>query len=260
MLWTMFRNACSSSPQLINHWANLWSLYWQVQWPCLPICCLIEGKITSSTALKMLLRMTFPGWGMLHSLQMKYFQWKLYQRNFNQWARVNRDSYKPRNEHSARHEDRRDNKSQSRSFCPYHKSSATSSSATSSSTNNRAKGCFSSRPFRGRGGRRKWLLSARRTFVHILAGMGSKECTSKGGDHFEGGLLSEFQISTSIDKLSCNKEQVFEPGETTVFDKGGLSNDQQKSNNSSSKLKRSHPWDFTVGCFLSPYQEWNGDQ
>ena len=56
--------------------------------------------------------------------------------------------------------------------------------------------------------------------------MGSKECTSKGGDHFEGGLLSESQSQTSFDKVSCNKEQVFEPGETTVFDKGGLSNDK----------------------------------
>ena len=65
--------------------------------------------------------------------------------------------------------------------------------------------------------------------------MESKECTSKGGDHFEGGLLSDFQSQTSIDKVSCNNEQVFEPGETTVFDKGGLSNDRQKSDNSSSK-------------------------
>ena len=78
------------------------------------------------------------------------------QRNFIQWAHVNRDSYKPRKEHSARHEDRRDNnKSQSRSFHPYHESSATSSSATSSTTSNRGRGSFSSRPFRGRGGRRK---------------------------------------------------------------------------------------------------------
>ena len=38
------------------------------------------------------------------------------QRNFIQWAHVNRDSYKPRKEHSARHEDRRDNKSQSGLF------------------------------------------------------------------------------------------------------------------------------------------------
>ena len=61
--------------------------------------------------------------------------------------------------------------------------------------------------------------------VQFLAFMRSKECSSKGSDHFEGGLLSEFQISTSFDKLSCNKEQVFGPGETTVFDKGSLSND-----------------------------------
>ena len=65
--------------------------------------------------------------------------------------------------------------------------------------------------------------------------MGSQESSSKGSDHFEGGLLSEFQKSTSIDKLSCNKEQIFEPGEARVFDKGGLSNDRQKSDNSSSK-------------------------
>ena len=77
------------------------------------------------------------------------------QRNFIQWAHVSRDSYKARKEHSARHEDRRVNKSQSRSFRPYHESSATSSSATSSTTSNRGRGSFSSRPFRGRGGRRK---------------------------------------------------------------------------------------------------------
>ena len=47
--------------------------------------------------------------------------------------------------------------------------------------------------------------------------MGSQESTSKGGDHFEGGLLSKFQTETSIDKGSCNKEQIFEPGETTVL-------------------------------------------
>ena len=72
------------------------------------------------------------------------------QRNFIQWAHVNRDSYKPRKEHSARHEDNRDNKSQGRYFCPYHESSATSSSATSSTTSNRGRGSFSSRHFRGR--------------------------------------------------------------------------------------------------------------
>ena len=66
--------------------------------------------------------------------------------------------------------------------------------------------------------------------------MGSKECTSKGGVYFEGGLLSEFQIQTSIDKVSCNKEQVFEPGETTVFDKGSLSNDRQKAITSIQKV------------------------
>ena len=78
------------------------------------------------------------------------------QRNFIQWPHVNRDSYKPRKEHSARHKDRRDNnKSLSRSFRPYHESSATSSSANSSTTSNRGRGSFSSRPFRGRGGRRK---------------------------------------------------------------------------------------------------------
>ena len=77
------------------------------------------------------------------------------QRNFIQWVHVNRDSYKSRKEHPARHDDRRDNKSQNRSFRPYHESSATNSSATSSSTSNRDRGSFSSRPFRGRGGRRK---------------------------------------------------------------------------------------------------------
>ena len=65
--------------------------------------------------------------------------------------------------------------------------------------------------------------------------MGGQESSSKCGDHFEGGLLSEFQKSTSIDKLSCNKEQIFEPGEARVFDKGCLSNDRQKGDNSSSK-------------------------
>ena len=53
------------------------------------------------------------------------------------------------------------------------------------------------------------------------------------------------------------KEQVFEPGEAKVFDKGGLSNDRQKSNNSSSKDH--FPGIFTVGCFLSQNQERNGD-
>ena len=66
----------------------------------------------------------------------------------------------------------------------------------------------------------------RKLSVQFLAGMGNEECTSNGCDHFEGGLLSEFQNSTSIDKLSCNKEQIFEPGEARVFDKGGLSNDR----------------------------------
>ena len=65
--------------------------------------------------------------------------------------------------------------------------------------------------------------------------MGSQEGTSKGSDHFEGWLLSKFQAKTSIDKDSFNKEQIFEPRETAVFDKGGLSNDRQKSDNSSSK-------------------------
>ena len=46
----------------------------------------------------------------------------------------------------------------------------------------------------------------RKPSVQFLAGMGSQESSSKGGDHFEGGLLSEFQKSTSIDKLSCNKD------------------------------------------------------
>ena len=77
------------------------------------------------------------------------------QRNFIQWAHVNRESYKPRKEHSTRHDDRRDTKPQNRSFRPYHDSSATSSSASSSTTSNRGRGSFSSRPFRGRGGRRK---------------------------------------------------------------------------------------------------------
>ena len=75
----------------------------------------------------------------------------------------------------------------------------------------------------------------RRPSLQFLAGMGDQKSSSKGCDHFEGGLLSEFHKSTSIDKGSCNKEQVFEPGEATVFDKGGLSNDRQKSDNSSSK-------------------------
>ena len=75
----------------------------------------------------------------------------------------------------------------------------------------------------------------RKPSVQFLAGMGSQESSSKGSDHFEGRLLSEFQKSTSIDKLSYNKEQIFEPGEARVFDKGGLSNDRQKSDNSSSK-------------------------
>ena len=75
----------------------------------------------------------------------------------------------------------------------------------------------------------------RKPSVQFLAGMGSQESSSKGGDHFEGGLLSEFQKSTSIDKLSCNEEQIFEPGEARVFDKGCLSNDREKSDNSSSK-------------------------
>ena len=75
----------------------------------------------------------------------------------------------------------------------------------------------------------------RRPSVQFLAGMGDQKSSSKGCDHFEGGLLSEFQKSTSIDKLSCNKEQVFELGEIGIFDKGGLSNDRQKSDNSCSK-------------------------
>ena len=53
--------------------------------------------------------------------------------------------------------------------------------------------------------------------VQFVAGMGNQECSSKGCDHFEGGLLSEFQKSASIDKLSCNKKQVFQPGETRVL-------------------------------------------
>ena len=77
------------------------------------------------------------------------------QRNFIRWAHVNRESYKPRKEHSTRHDDRRDSKPQNRSFRPYHESSATSSSAATSTASNRGRGSFSSRPFRGRGGRRK---------------------------------------------------------------------------------------------------------
>ena len=69
----------------------------------------------------------------------------------------------------------------------------------------------------------------RKPSIQFLAGMGSKECTSKDCNYFKEGLLSEFQISISIDKLSCNKEQVFRSGETTVFDKVGLSNDRQKA-------------------------------
>ena len=38
------------------------------------------------------------------------------QRNFIQWAHVNRDCYKPRKEHTARHEDKRDNRSQTGLF------------------------------------------------------------------------------------------------------------------------------------------------
>ena len=77
------------------------------------------------------------------------------QRNFIQWAHVNRESYKPRKEHCTRHDDRRDTKPQNRSFRSYHDSSATSSSASSSTTSNRGRGSFSSRPFKGRGDRRK---------------------------------------------------------------------------------------------------------
>ena len=65
--------------------------------------------------------------------------------------------------------------------------------------------------------------------------MGSQESTSKGGNNFEGGLLPKFHIKSSIDQGSCDKEQIFEPGETRVFDKGGLSNDRQKGDYSSSK-------------------------
>ena len=43
----------------------------------------------------------------------------------------------------------------------------------------------------------------RKLSVQFLPGMGNQKSSSKGGDHFEGGLLSEFQKSTSIrDKLT----------------------------------------------------------
>ena len=81
------------------------------------------------------------------------------QKNFIQWSHVNRDSRSrdSRKEHSSRHKKKRDNRSQNRSFQPYHDNSSTTSakSNVSSSAGNRGRGSYSSRPFRGRGGRRK---------------------------------------------------------------------------------------------------------
>ena len=81
------------------------------------------------------------------------------QKNFIQWSHVNRDSRSrdSRKEHTSRHEDKRDNRSQNRSFRPYHDNSSSTStkSSVSSSVRNRGRGSYSSRPFRGRGGRRK---------------------------------------------------------------------------------------------------------
>ena len=161
------------------------------------------------------------------------------QRNFIQWTHVNRDfgSRDSRKEHTSRHEEKRDNRPQNRSFRPYHDNSSSTSTKgnASSSAGNRGTGSYSSRPFRGRGGRRKPLSVPRKPSVQFLAGMGNQKSSSKGCDHYEGGLLSKFQKSISIDILSCNKDKISEPGETRIFDKGGLSNDQQKNDNSSSK-------------------------
>ena len=81
------------------------------------------------------------------------------QKNFIQWSHVNRESRgrDSRKEHTARHEEKRDSRSQNRSFRPYHENSSTTSarSNSSSATGNRGRGSYSSRPFRGRGGRRK---------------------------------------------------------------------------------------------------------
>ena len=81
------------------------------------------------------------------------------QKNFIQWSHVNRESRSrdSRKEHTARHEEKRDSRSQNRSFRPYHDNSSTTSakSNSSSATGNRERGSYSSRPFRGRGGRRK---------------------------------------------------------------------------------------------------------
>ena len=81
------------------------------------------------------------------------------QRNFIQWFNMNRDSRnrESREKHTPRHEEKRDNRSKNRSFRPYHDSTSSSStkSSTSSSVGNRGRGSYSSRPFRGRGGRRK---------------------------------------------------------------------------------------------------------
>ena len=81
------------------------------------------------------------------------------QKNFIRWSHVNRDSRSrdSRKEHTSRHEDKRENTSQNRSFRPYHENSSSNSTKTnaSSSAGNRGRGSYSSRPFRGRGGRRK---------------------------------------------------------------------------------------------------------
>ena len=81
------------------------------------------------------------------------------QRNFIQWSHVNRDSKSrdSRKEHTPRHEEKRDNRSQNRSFHPYHDNSSSGSTKSSapSSAGNRGRGSYSSRPFRGKGGRRK---------------------------------------------------------------------------------------------------------
>ena len=81
------------------------------------------------------------------------------QRNFIQWSHVDSDSRnkESRKAHTPRQEEKRDSRSQNRSFPPYHDNTSLSStkSSTSSSVGNRGRGSYSSRPFRGRSGRRK---------------------------------------------------------------------------------------------------------
>ena len=81
------------------------------------------------------------------------------QRNSIQWSHVNRDSRSrdSRKEHIPRHEEKRDNRSQNRSFRPYHENSSSSSTKSSApfSAGNRGRASYSSRPFRGSRGRRK---------------------------------------------------------------------------------------------------------